>query len=143
MIVCGKSVTRLQNKIITSMWNKFSVCLFCSAEITEAISLALHSVLRALENFSGFTGAFSKPNGQNLTRPYHVFTFIYLFLISSFFFFSSLFILFFFFYLNVATQAPPSVVGIANWDLSNKHTTSGGRKFYYDKGKVVSYPLCR
>ena len=21
------------------------------------------------------------------------------------------------------------------WDLPNEHTTSGGRKFYYDKGK--------
>ena len=43
---CGKRVTRMQNKTITSMWNTFSlaVCLFRSAEITEAISLALHSV---------------------------------------------------------------------------------------------------
>ena len=24
------------------------------------------------------------------------------------------------------------------WDLSNKHTTSGGRNFYYDKEKVVT-----
>ena len=24
------------------------------------------------------------------------------------------------------------------WDLSNEHMTSGGRKFYYNKGKVVS-----
>ena len=24
------------------------------------------------------------------------------------------------------------------WDLSNEHTTSGGRKYYYDKGKVMS-----
>ena len=28
----------------TSMWNTFSVCLSRSAEVTEAISLALHSV---------------------------------------------------------------------------------------------------
>ena len=33
-----------------------SQCLFRSAEITEAISLALHSVLHGFENFSGFTG---------------------------------------------------------------------------------------
>ena len=32
----------------TSMWNTFSVCLFRSAEITEAISLALHSVSQVL-----------------------------------------------------------------------------------------------
>ena len=24
------------------------------------------------------------------------------------------------------------------WDLSNEHMTSGGRKFYYNKGKVLS-----
>ena len=44
MIVCGKSVTRLQNKTITSMWNTFLVYLFCSAEIIEATSLS-HSIV--------------------------------------------------------------------------------------------------
>ena len=68
MILCAKSVTRLQNKTITSMWNTFSVCLFHSAEITEAISLALRSVSHALENFSGFISFHSIPNGKNLTR---------------------------------------------------------------------------
>ena len=29
------------------------------------------------------------------------------------------------------------------WDLSNEHTTCGGKKSYYDKGKVVSESLCR
>ena len=44
-----------------------SVCLCRSAEITEAISLALQSVSYALENFSGFTGFVSTPNGQDET----------------------------------------------------------------------------
>ena len=52
----------------TSMWNTLSECLFRSAEITEAISFALHSVSDGLENFSGFTGFLTTPNGQNLTR---------------------------------------------------------------------------
>ena len=79
VIVCGKIVARLQNKTITSMWNTFSVCLFRSAEITAAIFLALHSVSHAPENISGFTGFLSsKPNGQNLTRLSHFFTFTYI-----------------------------------------------------------------
>ena len=54
------------------------MCLFRSAEITEAISLALHSVWHGFENFSGFTGFLSTPNGRNLTRLQHFFTFTYI-----------------------------------------------------------------
>ena len=47
----------------TSMWSTFSVCLFRSAEIIQAISLALVSASHSLANFSGFTGFFTTPNG--------------------------------------------------------------------------------
>ena len=43
------------------------MCLFHSAEITDV-----------LKNFSGFTGFINTPNGQNFTRIYHFFTFIYI-----------------------------------------------------------------
>ena len=67
VLICGKSVTRLQNKTIYEHV-KYVLSVSRSAEITVAISLALHSILHALENFSGFTGFLSTPNGQNLTR---------------------------------------------------------------------------
>ena len=68
LTVCGKSVIRLQQDYFTSIWNTFSVCLFRSAEITEAISFALHSASHGFEDFSRFTGFLTTPNGQNLTR---------------------------------------------------------------------------
>ena len=61
-----------------SMWNTFSGCLFRSAEITEAISIALYSVSYVLENFSGVTGFLSTPNGKNLKRLYRLFTSTYI-----------------------------------------------------------------
>ena len=52
----------------TSMWWTFSVCLFRSAEITGAISFALHGASHGLANFSGLTDVLTTSNGQNLTR---------------------------------------------------------------------------
>ena len=40
------------------------MCLFRSAEITEAIFFALHSASHGLENFSGFTGFLTQPTAK-------------------------------------------------------------------------------
>ena len=68
VIVCGKSVTRLQNKTILRACEIRSQCVSFVPPISLKLSLALHSVLHGFENFSGFNGFFSTPNGQNLTR---------------------------------------------------------------------------
>ena len=55
VIVCGKSVTRLQNKTILRSCEVRCQCVSFT-EITDAIFFALHSASHGLANFSGFTG---------------------------------------------------------------------------------------